>query len=125
MKSTASTLRRLLRSMEELGRHEDCALASGDGVAFLALEHRAHPLVLRIVELVAGPEPIDSDLMAQGRALVDSHRSRRQLLMRVLETTQDEISRLDEARARARALRPAYAVQGGYLSAPRAFTASA
>lgn len=125
MKSAAATLRRLLRSMEELGRHEDCALASGDGIAFLALEHRAHPLVLRIVELVAGPERIDAELMAQGRALVDSHRSRRRLLMRVLETTRDEISRLDEARSRARALRPAYAVQAGHPGAPSAFTASA
>lgn len=125
MQSTATTLRRLLGALEELGRQEDGALAGRDGIAFLALQHRAHPIVLRILALVAGAAPIDPDLMARGRALVDSRRERRRVLMRVLETTHDEISRLNEARARARALRPAYAAPRGHAGVPSAFIACA
>jgi hypothetical protein len=125
MKSAASTLRRLLRALEDLGRHEDGALAGGDGVAFLALEDRARPLVLRIVALVSGPDRIDAELVERGRALVDSRRERRRLLMRVLETTRDEIGRLDEARARARVLRPAYAASRGRACGVGALTAHA
>jgi hypothetical protein len=104
---TAASLRRLLHALEELGRREDGALAGGDGLAFLELEQRAAPLALRIASLAgAGMEP---DLLERGRALVVDRRERRNRLMRLLETTRDEIGLLDEARLRARHLRPAYA----------------
>ena len=109
MRSAAFHLRRLLRSLEDLGRHEDCALAGGDGRAFLAREERATPLVLRLMALVGGAAGrIDDDLRARGRALVESRRERRLRLMHLLETTRDELGQLDQARARARAIRPAY-----------------
>ncbi|MET0262921.1 MAG: hypothetical protein ABW223_08480 [Rariglobus sp.] len=110
MKSAAATLRRLLQALEDSGFREDGALSAGDGLTFLTLAQRAEPLVTRIAELTAAePASIDLSLRERGRALVEARRERRQRLTRLLETTRDEISRLDEARARARALRPTYA----------------
>lgn len=108
MKSAAFTLRRLLESLEELGRREDGALAGGDGLAFLALEQRAEPLVRKVTELASDALALEPSLLARGRALIATRSERRQRLMRLLETTRDEISRLDEARSRVRAIRPAY-----------------
>lgn len=108
MKSAAATLRRLLQALEDLGCREDGALACGDGLAFLALEQRAQPLVNRVVELAMSPATMDPALRERGAALVASRSERRLRLTRLLETTRDEISQLNEARARIRALRPAY-----------------
>lgn len=118
MKSAAATLRRLLQALEDLGCREDGALACGDGLAFLALEQRAQPLVTRVVELAMSPDPIDPALRERGAALVASRGERRRRLTRLLETTRDEISRLNEARVRVRALRPAYAAASNRPSRP-------
>jgi hypothetical protein len=104
---SAASLRRLLHALEELGRREDGALAGGDGLAFLELEQRAAPLALRIASLA--DEPMDPDLRERGQALVLNRRERHNRLMVLLETTRDEIGLLDEARMRARNLRPTYA----------------
>ncbi len=109
MKSAASTLRRLLQALEDIGCREDGALACGDGHAFLALERRAEPLVLRVVELAAETSPMDPALRERGAALIASRGARRARLVRLLETTRDEIGRLHEARSRVLAFRPAYA----------------
>jgi hypothetical protein len=118
MKSAAATLRRLLQALEILGCREDGALACGDGLAFLALEQRAQPLVNRIVDLAMSPERIDPALRERGAALIASRSERRQRLTRLLETTRDEISLLNEARVRIRALRPAYAASSAGPSRP-------
>lgn len=109
MKSAAATLRRLLQALEDLGCREDGALACGDGQAFLALERRAEPLARRVAELAMDASPMDPALRERGAALVASRGERRVRLTRLLETTRDEISRLDETRARLQAIRPAYA----------------
>jgi ABC-type thiamine transport system ATPase subunit len=109
MPNAAITLRRLLQSLEDIGLHEDCALASSDGRAFLALEQRAEPLVRRVISLVMDTSALDPALRERGAALVASRSERRLRLVRLLETTHDDISRLTEARARVHALRPAYA----------------
>jgi hypothetical protein len=106
MKSPAATLRRLLQSLQELGLREDGALAARDGLAFLALERSAEPLVRRAAALAA--EPVGEDLRALGQALVLARGERRQRLMHLIETMRDELNGLDAARDRARALRPAY-----------------
>ncbi len=108
MQSAAVTLRRLLQALEDLGCREDGALACGDGLAFLALEQRAEPLVRRVVALAMDASPMDPALRERGAALVASRGERRIRLTRLLNTTRDEISRLDEARARLQAIRPAY-----------------
>lgn len=108
MKSVAAHLRRLLQALEDIGFREDGALACGDGQAFLALERRAEPLVLRVVELAADASPMDPALRERGAALIASRAERRARLVRQLETTRDEIGRLHEARARVRAFRPAW-----------------
>jgi hypothetical protein len=118
MKTAAATLRRLLQALEDLGFREDGALACGDGLAFLALEQQAQPLVNRVVELAMSPEPMDPALRERGAALVASRSERRVRLTRLLETTRDEISRLNEARARLRAVRPAYTPASGGLPSP-------
>lgn len=109
MNTTDSTLARLLRTLEELGRREDGAIAGGDWPAFLALVQRAEPIVRRVAELAAGPVAPAAALRARGLALIASRGERRRRLTRLLETTRDEINTLDEARARIRAIRPAYA----------------
>lgn len=109
MPNPAATLRRLLQAIEDLGYREDGALASGDGRAFLALEQRAEPLVRRAVALAMDAASIDPALRERGAALVASRGERRLRLVRLLETTRDDIGRLTEARARVQALRPAYA----------------
>lgn len=121
MKNAAATLRRLLQGLEELGRREDGALAGNDGLAFLALEQRAEPLVRRVIELAMSPATMDPALRERGAALVASRGLRHQRLGRLLETTHAEINRLDEARARIQAFRPAY-VASGARTAP-SFTA--
>lgn len=117
MPNAATTLRRLLQALEDLGIREDGALASGDGRAFLALEQRAEPLVRRVVALAMEGSSIDPALRERGAALVASRGERRVRLIRLLETTRDDIGRLAEARARVQAFRPTYASIGA--AAPR------
>ncbi len=112
MSNAAATLRRLLQGLEELGRREDGALAGNDGLAFLALEQRAEPLVRRVVELAMSPEAMDPALRERGASLVASRGLRHQRLRGLLKTNREEINRLDEARARIQAFRPAYAAPG-------------
>lgn len=125
MKTADATLDRLLRTLEELGAQEDGAMAGGDWPAFLALVQRAEPLVRRVLELASGPVPPAVALRARGLALVASRGERRQRLTRLLETTRDEINNLDEARARVRSLRPAYAAGIRRQPGLTGFTASA
>ena len=108
MQSAAVTLRRLLQALEDLGCREDGALACGDGLAFLALEQRAEPLVRRVVALAMYASPMDPALRERGAAQVATRGERRIRHTRLLNTTRDDISRLDEARARLQAIRPAY-----------------
>jgi hypothetical protein len=113
MKATATAvLNRLLKALEDLGHREDGALAGGDGLTFLALEQRAEPLVRRVVELAMDPVSMDPAVRERGAALIASRHERRLRLVRLLETTHDEIGRLNETRARIHALRPAYAATG-------------
>ncbi|CAM2821133.1 hypothetical protein [Rariglobus hedericola] len=121
MKSPAATLRRLLQSLEELGVREDGALAARDGIAFLALERSAEPLVQRVVTLTA--EPVDDVLRTRGQSLVASRSERRVRLMHLLETMRDELGGLDAARDRARALRPAYVASRVHTDTRPAFAA--
>lgn len=104
----AAALNRLLEALEELGRREDGALAGGDGVAFLALEKCAAPIADRIAELATGSGPMDPALRKRGQAVVQDRHERNLRLGSLLEATRGEINLLDEARSRARALRPAY-----------------
>ncbi len=109
MHSATTTLRRLLQALEEIGFREDGALASGDGQAFQELEHKAEPLVCRIVALAESSEGITAELRERGQALVASRHERHLRLAHHLDTIRDEIGRLDEARSRIRLLGPAYA----------------
>ena len=111
MPSPAHTIRRLLGALEDLGRAEEVALACGDGVGFLALQHRAEPLVSKISSLLASPEgagALDETLRARGQALIRDQQKRGTRLHTLLDHLRDEIVRVDHARLQARNLRPAY-----------------
>lgn len=117
------TLLRLVDALDEIGRREDGALAGGDGEAFLELEKRAEPIALRVASLAGAP--LDPGLLERGLAILSARRLRRAILMRLLETTRDEIRSLDEIRSRARSLRPAYAPRHAESGHSPAFAASA
>lgn len=109
MSRQVATLRRLLDALEEIGRSEDGALALGDGIAFSELERRAEPLARRIFLLTDGQHRgLAPDLIERGRELVADRHERHRRLTVLLEHTRDEIGGIDQARARARVLRPAY-----------------
>ena len=111
MRSAIATIRRLLGALEELGRAEEVALACGDGVGFLALQHRAEPLVARITTLVETPavrETMDETLLERGQTLIRDQQRRGTRLYTLLDHLRDEIVRIDQARVYARNLRPAY-----------------
>lgn len=120
MSRQTTTLRRLLDALEDIGRREDGALALGDGIAFAELERRAEPLARRIFLLTDGKHRgLAPDLIDRGRSLVADRHERHHRLMILLENTRGEIGGIDQARARARALRPAYsAARAGTVAAP-------
>jgi len=115
MPSPAATIRRLLGALEELGLAEEVALACGDGVAFLALKHRAEPLVARISALIAdnrgADDGLDDTLRARGQALIREQHARGTRLHTLLDHVRNEITRIDQARLHARNLRPAYGLR--------------
>lgn len=124
MPSPAATIRRLLGALEELGLAEEVALACGDGVAFLALQHRAEPLVARISALVADhrdADVLDDTLRARGQALIRDQHDRGTRLHTLLDHVRHEITRVDQARLHARNLRPAYGLRHASSSLRPAF----